>query len=453
MRDDAAMGFERLARQRRERHPALAPTLLALLRDPPGWVRRRVETIDLDSLEEARSHVTLDLWLPGETQRRLAVDGGRRIIVPLGLGVKGEKLSQLDLRAEDEPASLMSFDENRLLSAHVLEAVLAGYGAAVGDDDLLAITGLAGTATVDASRRIASSVGEGNARHDVERWLRVLGGKYILYGALPARSPFVEQRHVRLAQTKPRTRRADARNPGSVDSRAGDGWSIEARVELTNVGFAARYHLDLGVPPHVRIVQAQLAAHESSGLVPLGGASERDCDRATLETPLARSRELDPLEAEVVADLVLVPERRAFSREALPVSVAMFATTLLAMVPLIANTRAPGGLTALLVAPVVAAAALIFRPSGPLERRTVAPRQALLGLHVAFTFLAACLVVVADVLSWQDISSITAAAGVGSAGPSVRRAVETLLFGATILLSAGGVIVQARGYRRAAVDR
>src|SRR4051812_35657429 len=128
------MSLESAMRTRLRASPRLAGGTLALLRHPGRWIRRRVEHIEYRTTEEVESRVSLDLFLPAGWQDPVAVDDGRAALVPIGLGPKGQKLSRFHLSAEGKPASLLTLDENAILSAAALATLLRAHGIPSGDE-------------------------------------------------------------------------------------------------------------------------------------------------------------------------------------------------------------------------------------------------------------------------------------------------------------------------------
>src|SRR3954447_9806576 len=150
-------------RQRLRTSPGLAGGVLALLQHPDRWIRRRVERIDLRTSEEYESVVGLDVFLPEPWRKPVTVDDGRNTLVPIGLGPKGQKLARFELSAEDEPASLLTLEENAILSAAVLNVLLRAHGITT-EEDLEALCGR--RVDPDALERLITDVEESDRPQD-----------------------------------------------------------------------------------------------------------------------------------------------------------------------------------------------------------------------------------------------------------------------------------------------
>jgi hypothetical protein len=219
---------------------------------------------------------------------------------------------------------------------------------------------------------------------------------------------------------------------------------VGARVMLPlwDFGFGGRYHVDIEIPEHLRARTAVLAKYQLPGLadptvVPIG-SPVHDVDRVTLETPAGAGGHVGVWD-EGFAYLELSVERRAIHAEALWLARALGLVALFGFALLLLGDRAPGGALAVLLAPVVPASALLFRPSPDrlTPELTKIPRRGLLA-QVAFGLFWTLLVAVGV--------SLDAAHELGVLGMAV---VGVTLF----LFSAFFVRVQKEESGRAALDR
>ena len=202
-------------------------------------------------------------------------------------------------------------------------------------------------------------------------------------------------------------------------------------MPISDLGFGASYHLDLGVPAELRIDTAELYGADGATLLD----SDVDRDRATLET---RGQPVTTTQAEV--RLVVRPERRAFSREAWPTSLLVLLATIAGLIPIATNDPAPTGLVGVLLAPVAAAVALSFRGfADELTRVVLRTQQTFFLMQVAGLFITVLLLQGRDVLPDR--------------GDVPRTLVDALRFtvvGVLLLAAALGAIIQWRAYWRAA---
>jgi hypothetical protein len=360
---------------------AFVPLVLA----PGAWTHRRVETIDVLSLEVVRRQTSVDFTVPAELRDQLAIPGTDQYAVPLTT-LRKVPLRHFDLRDEERRAvPVLGADDNgRLAWAALLWAAANVEGVSTLSPETTQRLGLIATAPGETAHAALARLGEDAERDDelaalladdaMRLLLRELAANYLLVGGV---GEIGRRRVLKYAY--------DAfYSPAATTWRRWLGWEPRViEIEVPSAARAASFHAEVVVPEELRAI-ATFVVDARSGTV-LGADGE--ADRVAIHAPEVPASAAPQLVMGVAA------ERSGFPSAAL--GVAIVAGALLVFGALVGDLRADIAgppVSVLLAGSAIFAGAVSRAGEHRVVRATyVGPRVALLAVAVAALAAAAAL--------------------------------------------------------------
>lgn len=297
---------------------------MELIADPPSWINRRVETIEILSHEETRRRVSIDFTLSEELQQDLQTPEG--LVVPLSVLTK-EARRNFDLRDEGGAAVPVLGRESNGELAHiaVLRAALAALDGKVEPEAFELLEGDLAQIVLSppdqAETALGFFIGSAEAGDPIRSriWssdpcrnlLETLWANYVLFAVLPPGGN--NRRILKYSYGDDLTRPGW----GSIRERLSPPflwesiWSPNRSLFLVQCPGAWRarsFHLEIAIPEELRVETAVLANLEIEEPV---SNIEENVNRASLYATQSITRE-----QEIGAIVEIVPERQGRSFQA-----------------------------------------------------------------------------------------------------------------------------------------
>jgi hypothetical protein len=391
--------------------------MFALLGDRT-WIRRRSEQVEFHGYDTLRMSSTLDIVLPAAAMDRLELDAPnptppperrqRRLVVPLDLLEKGP-LVHFDLTLDGRAASLLNSREIAVLTASMLLYVAVdadeSSGGFEGFDLLEKIGGIDPGASKAALAELAGALGEGSPK------LLAEAGKYVDNYLLIAEVA-TEDRHMIIKYGRDRplgTTLSSRERQGREDTTL--------TVPVASSGFGGSYHVEVVVPPELKIMKAHVEDGDRS-------ATCGPCDRASLyltpqptlrRTPAPERSEPPTLTVLVVThrSVLLLPAAIIATISA----IALIGGGALAWAETLGDGVSGSAGSAVFLAPSIAAGLVLYRAEAPLVRVMLAQLRLILAAVAGAAFIGGALLAfgVRDRplgISWVALGA-TAALGAG----------------------------------------